>query len=263
MTADLFAAALRHDRAIVMAGLVAVILLAWTYLLLGAGIEMEAMDMGGGQMMMMAPEWTPGYAAIIFAMWAIMMVAMMLPGAAPTILLVAKVMRERASAGGAVPGTAALFVLGYVLVWTGFSLAATLLQWGLDRSGLLTDRMAAGSSVFAGAILLAAGIYQWTPLKEACLRHCRSPLDFLLYHWREGAWGAAWSGVRHGLFCLGCCWMLMGLLFVGGLMNALWIGGIALLVLIEKTIPWGGRVVARATGIALAAAGAAMLVAGA
>ena len=242
-------ALLRRDRAAVFACLVAVILLAWSYLILGAGIEMDAMDMGGGQIMLMAPPWTPGYAALIFLMWAIMMVAMMLPSAAPTILLVAALMRGRSAP------TAGLFTLGYVLVWTGFSLAATLLQWGLDSAGMLSVTMAASSAVIAGIVLIAAGAYQWTPLKQACLRHCRSPLSFLTHHLRQGAVGAVTNGVRHGFFCLGCCWMLMALLFVGGLMNLLWIAALALLVLIEKTLPWGGRM-SRVTGAALVAWGA-------
>ena len=224
-------ALLRRDRALVLGSLVAVIVLAWAYLILGAGIEMDEMDMGGGQIMMMAPPRTVSYTALIFLMWAIMMVAMMLPSAAPTILLVTALARDRI-APVAVP-----FACGYVLVWTGFSLAATALQFGLDRAGALSETMATNSAALAGVVLIVAGGYQWTPLKQACLRHCRSPLAFLLRRWRQGAWGAVTNGMRHGLFCLGCCWMLMVLLFVGGLMNLLWIAALALLVLIEKTFP--------------------------
>jgi predicted metal-binding membrane protein len=163
-------ALLRRDRAVVLGGLVAVIMLAWGYLLLGAGIAMDEMDMGGGQIMMMAPPWTFGYAALVFIMWAIMMVAMMLPSAAPTILLVAALGRDR------IAPVAAPFACGYVLVWTGFSLAATAFQFGLDRAGVLSETMATSSAAFAGIVLIVAGAYQWTPLKQACLRHCRSPL---------------------------------------------------------------------------------------
>jgi predicted metal-binding membrane protein len=119
--------------------------------------------------------------------------------------------------------------------------------------------MAVGSTAAVGGVMIAAGIYQWTPLKQACLRHCRSPLAFLLHHWRSGAWGAVTSGLRHGVFCLGCCWMLMALLFVGGLMNLLWIAALALLVLVEKTLPWGGRM-SRVTGTVLVAGGTVTLV---
>jgi predicted metal-binding membrane protein len=228
-------------------------MLAWVYLALGAGIEMDEMDMGGGQLMMMAPPWTFGYAALIFLMWAIMMMAMMLPSAAPTILLVAALGRDRI-APVAVP-----FACGYLVVWTGFSLGATALQFGLDHAGVLSETMATSNAVIAGTALIVAGAYQWTPLKQACLRHCRSPLGFLLRRWRQGAWGAISNGIRHGFFCLGCCWMLMILLFVGGLMNLLWIAALALLVLIEKTLPWGGRT-SRTTGGALIVWGAATLI---
>jgi predicted metal-binding membrane protein len=249
-------ALLRHDRTMVLAGLVAVIVLAWVYLLLGAGIQMDLMDMGGGQIMLMAPEWTPGYAALIFLMWAIMMVAMMLPSASPAVLLAAALMRQRG--GNRVLGPTGLFVLGYLVVWFGFSLVATALQWGLDRVGLLSADMASGNAVLAGVLLIAAGIYQFTPLKHACLVRCRSPFEGLVKYWRRGPLGPMRAGIANGAFCLGCCWLLMGLLFVGGLMNVLWVAAIALLVLIEKLLP-GAPWVSRATGIALVAWGAVML----
>ena len=258
MTAGLFLAALRHDRAVVLGSLTLVVLLAWTYLLLGGGVGMEMTDMGGGQMMAMPPEWTLGYGLVVFVMWAVMMLAMMLPSAAPVTLLIASLARKRAAAGGAVRASTALFVFGYLAVWVAFAAAATTLQWALDEAGLLSETMAFGKIVLAGSVLIAAGVYQWTPLKEACLRHCRSPLDFLLFHWHDGALGAVVSGIRHGLFCLGCCWMLMALLFVGGIMNLAWIAGIALLVLIEKTLPWGKRI-SQVTGAVLVAWGIATL----
>lgn len=235
---------LRRDRAVVLASLAFVILLAWAYLLLGAGMER-------GSTMGMAPVWTPGYALLVFVMWAAMMAAMMLPSAAPVALLVAALARKRNTTG---PARTALFMLGYLIIWLGFSIAATTLQWTLARASLLSEAMATSNTVLAGGILLAAGLYQWTPLKNACLRHCRSPLDFLLFHWRDGAWGALASGTRHGLFCLGCCWMLMAVLFVGGVMNVVLIAAIAFLVLIEKAMPWGGRM-SRVTGAVLAAWG--------
>ena len=205
--------------------------------------------MGGGQIMLMAPPWTPTYAALIFLMWAVMMTAMMLPSAAPTILLVAALARGRSMP------SASLFTLGYVLVWIGFSLVVTLLQWSLDKAGLLSGAMAARSAALAGIVLIAAGAYRWTPLKQACLRHCRSPMAFLTQHWRHGALGAVSNGVQHGFFCLGCCWTLMTLLFVGGLMNLVWVAALALLVLMEKSLPWGSRM-SRVTGAALVAWGA-------
>jgi predicted metal-binding membrane protein len=251
MSAELLFGVLRHDRAIVLGALAAVIAAAWAYLLLGAGIEMEMMDMGGGQMMAMLPEWTPAYAALIFTMWLVMMAAMMLPSAAPTILLVGALTCNRCGRAGSVPATSLIFALGYLLVWAGFSLVATLLQWGLDEAGLLSETMALANAALASGVLIAAGIYQWSPLKDTCLKHCRSPADFLVRHWRRGPIGALRTGMRHGLFCLGCCWMLMALLFVGGLMSLAWIAAIALVVLFEKTMPWGGRM-SRLTGGVLA-----------
>jgi predicted metal-binding membrane protein len=250
MTADFLLAAVRHDRAVVLGSLAVVVVLAWLYLLLGAGIEMEMMDMGGGRMMAMLPEWSPAYGLVVFVMWAVMMVAMMLPSAAPVTLLVASIARKRREAGGTARANTPPFVAGYLAVWFAFAAAATLLQWGLDALALLSDTMAVANVVAAGIVLILAGIYQWTPLKEACLRHCRSPLVFLLHHWRDGAVGAFISGIRHGAFCFGCCWALMALLFVGGIMNLAWIAGIALLVLIEKTLP-SGDWMARATGVVL------------
>ena len=258
MTAEPLAALLRHDRAVLLGGLAAVSGAAWVYLLLGAGVPMDMMDMGGGRMMAMLPEWSVGYAAIIFVMWAVMMVAMMLPSAAPVILLAAALDRQRGAADAR--RRSAFFAAGYLLVWFGFSLTATALQWGLDGAGLLSETMATGNRVLAGGVLVLAGIYQWTPLKNACLAHCRSPVGFLMQHWRPDAAGAVAMGLRHGLFCLGCCWMLMALLFVGGLMNLLWVAAITLLVLVEKVAPWGGRM-SRITGAVLALWGAGALAA--
>src|SRR6266702_3622747 len=246
---------LRHDRAVVLGSLGFVILLAWAYLLTGAGDGMEMMDIGGGRMMAMPPEWTLAYGLVVFAMWAVMMVAMMLPSAAPVTLLIASIAKKRREAGTALGVTTAPFVLGYLAVWLTFAAMATLLQWQLDAAELLSETMALASTLVAGSVLVLAGIYQWTPLKQACLRHCRSPLGFLMHHWRDGTLGAFVSGARHGVFCLGCCWILMALLFVGGIMNLAWIAGIALLVLIGKTLPWGGWM-DRATGIVLIAWGA-------
>jgi len=181
---------------------------------------------------------------------------MMLPSTAPAILLVATLARRPAA--GFVPGVAAFFTSGYLLVWIGFSIAATGLQWGLAEAGLLSGTMAAANRAVAGGVLIAAGLYQWSPLKDACLRHCRSPVAFLVGHWRKGAAGAVANGLRHGLFCLGCCWMLMALLFVGGVMNLAWVAAIALIVLVEKMLP-AGRWMGRAIGGLFVAWGVAAL----
>ena len=246
---------LRHDRAPVLASLGIVAALAWLWLLLGGGLPMPDMDMGNGQRMLMAAIWSPGYAGLILAMWAIMMVAMMLPSAAPAILLVDALARRQAE--HAAPLRAGAFAAGYLIVWFAFSIVATGMQWMLSSTGLLSGSMAATSRFLAGTLLIAAGAYQWTPLKRACLSHCRSPIEFIGRHWRSS--GPVLCGVRHGLFCLGCCWVLMLLLFVGGLMNLLWVAGLAVLVFIEKVLPWGGRI-GLPTGAVLIIWGAAVLV---
>jgi predicted metal-binding membrane protein len=250
-------AILGRDRTLVVAGLAAIIALAWVWLLMGAGLHMDEMDMGGGQIMLMAPTWTLGYGATIFIMWIVMMAAMMLPSAAPAILLVAALARQRDERHAVVSSWQ--FASGYLLIWGAFSLIATGLQFALDRAGLLSEAMASGSAVLAALLLISAGIYQWTPWKQACLRHCRSPIDFLTRYWRQGAFGPMRAGAWHGTFCLGCCWMLMALLFVGGLMNMFWIAGLALLVLIEKLFPFGRRV-SQITGAALIGWGVFVLV---
>src|SRR5262249_1394896 len=243
-----------HDRALTLTALLVVVVLAWTYLLLGANVEPEMMAMGDGQTMAMPSEWSLQYATIMFIMWAVMMVAMMLPSAAKVFLLTTKLDDPQRSL--LATRRTWEFAAGYIAVWFGFSLAATALKWTLDEVGLLSATMVTSDQMLAGSLLLYAGVYQWTPLKQACLTHCRAPQDFLALHWRrDGPFG---TGLRHGLFCLGCCWMLMGLLFVGGLMNLTCIVAIALVILVEKTLPrgiWTSRVV----GTVLIAGGAVIL----
>lgn len=220
---------LHRDQVLVAIGLAAVTLLSWGYLLTGAGMEMPSMSTP--METALTPGWSPAQAVLMFIMWWVMMVAMMLPSAAPMILLFSSV-AKRASR----PGSTALFVSGYILIWGGFSVLATLMQWQLTQTGLL-DGMRANSQMLAGLLLLVAGIYQLTPAKNACLKHCQSPLQFVTEHWRPGPRGALSMGLQHGGYCLGCCWALMALLFVGGVMNLAWIGGLAAYVLIEKLIP--------------------------
>jgi len=247
-TAPAFDAVLRHDRRITMGALGFAIVLAWSYLLV---MPMPENGMAGMAMMEpMAMPWSWDYAVLIVAMWALMMAAMMLPGAAPTILLVATLAR-RQEAQGQAPMRAGVFALGYLAVWMCFSLAAAALQWVLDQMAMLTAGMAVASAVIAGFIVAAAGVYQWTPLKRACLTHCRSPIDAITHYWRPGAFGAFSAGARHGLYCLGCCAVLMALLFAGGIMNLAWIAGITVLVLAEKVAP-GGQMLSRVIGDALA-----------
>jgi len=160
--------------------------------------------------------------------------------ASGTILLFAAVSRRRRLEGRpAVP--AAVFTLGYLLVWMLYAAAAATAQWELHRLALLSPAMASASPLLGGGLLVGAGVYQWMPLKGACLSHCRSPLGFFSTEWREGAWGALLMGMRHGTFCVGCCWLLMALLFVAGVMNLLWVATIAAFVLVEKLVPGGDR----------------------
>jgi predicted metal-binding membrane protein len=229
-------AVLRRDRHLTMLALATVVVLAWGYLLLGAGMGMEPAMAG----MTMPTAWSPGYAALMVVMWALMMLAMMLPSAAPMILLHATVSRRRDPEQGG--RRALLFAVAYAAVWGGFALAATAVQWTLEKAGLLTPTMAVSTATVASLLFVAAGVYQFTPLKRACLRHCRSPLEFLAGHWRGGTSGAFAMGARHGAYCLGCCWAMMLLLFVGGVMNLAWIAGLALLVLAEKLLPVGRMV---------------------
>ena len=224
----------RRDRLSIVAGLLGTAALAWAWMVRLDG-DLCRLAMGGGAA---GTAWSAGDFALVFAMWAVMMVGMMVPTAAPATLLYAAVARKAAREGTPVAPTA-LFVAGYAAAWTLFGALATLAQWGLGRAALLSPTWAATSPALGGALLVAAGAYQLTPWKDACLRHCRSPVHFLAARWRPGALGAFRMGLVHGAFCLGCCWVLMGLLFVGGVMSFLWIAAIAGFVLFEKVLPWG------------------------
>ncbi len=246
--------ALKRDRIIVLGALVVVLGLAWAYLLSGAGMG----TVGNGGMAMITPAvWDFGYAVLMFFMWWVMMTAMMLPSATPMVLLFATMNRKQKEAGNPYVPTS-LFASAYLIAWAGFSLAAVALQWGLESVALLSPQLASANVIFGGVVLLAAGVYQLTPLKQACLRQCRSPLQFILTRWRGGADGAFWMGLEHGTYCVGCCWFLMGLLFFGGVMNLYWITGIAVFVLLEKSVP-RGHWLSYFTGIALIAGGGIVL----
>ena len=246
---------LRHERRVVMAALGIVAALAWAYTLSGATgmapMAEEGMAMAG--MAMRHLPWSSTTALLMFAMWWVMMIAMMLPSAAPVALLFAAINRRRNGPPDVFVPTG-VFVAGYLAMWAGFSLIATLAQWGLDVVGLLSQSMAVGSARVGGAFLLAAGVYQLSPVKKACLRHCQNPVMFISRHWRPGAGGAFRMGVVHGAYCLGCCWFLMALLFFGGIMNFFWIAGLALYIAAEKMIRHG-QWVTYLTGGVLAACG--------
>ncbi len=253
-------ALIRRDRAITIAGLVAISIIAWVYVLTGSGTGMSVTAMT--TLAFPPPALTPGGSVwgagtflVMLAMWWVMMIAMMAPTAAPVVLLYAEVVRNAQAAGrlavGPVPVTS--FVLGYLIAWLAFSLVATVAQWGLETAGLLSGLMMWSTSrVLSGTVLIAAGLYQLTPWKDACLHQCRSPIGYLTAVWKPGRIGALAMGWRHGLFCVGCCWLLMALLFVGGTMNLVWMAALTLLALLEKVAP-GGRAISRVAGVAMLA----------
>lgn len=245
---------LRREQAPVVAAWLLVVAASWAYLWSGAGTLQQMGDM---LMPMSSGPWTATHAALMLLMWVVMMLAMMLPSALPMVLLFATIASEH-RARGQQAGSVAVFVSAYVAVWAGFGVLATALQFALERLAVLSPMMELSSTALASALLVAAGIYQWTPWKQACLRNCRTPLEFVLTQWRAGSWGTFEMGLRHGAYCLGCCWMLMSLLFVGGIMSLAWIAGLALLVLVEKLAPFGGWS-SRGVGLVLVAWGLATL----
>jgi predicted metal-binding membrane protein len=258
-------AVLRRDRLVVAGALGTIAVLAWAYVLwLTADMSMGGMNMSGvrmvpaglGIMVPAAAPWSAVEFAFVFVMWAVMMVGMMAPSAAPMILMYARVGRQGRIAGQPLAATG-WFAAGYFLAWAGFSLAATLVQWVLERQALLNARMASATLSLGAAVLIAAGLYQWTPIKSACLARCQSPFHFLMTHggFRSDVRGCLQLGLLHGTYCVGCCWILMALLFVVGVMSVLWIAILSVLVLLEKLTPWG-RWVARFAGAACIAAGA-------
>lgn len=260
---------LRRERWIVLGGLAGITILSWIYILTGAGTGMSARAMTIVSFfphrlagMPMQPEpWTATYWIIMLLMWWIMMIAMMTPSAAPMVLLYARAMRHAQAGGqlGSGAASAAAFAGGYLLAWFGFSLSATLTQWALERAGGISSMgMASTHAGLSASILFAAGAYQLSPWKHRCLSHCRTPVTFLTQHRRPGRLGALRMGLHHGAYCVGCCWVLMALLFVGGIMNLLWIAVLAIFVLLEKVAPLGPWF-ARITGILLIAWAAATL----
>ncbi|TPL93066.1 DUF2182 domain-containing protein [Mesorhizobium sp. B2-3-10] len=271
-------AVLRRDRAVVTAALAVIAVFAWAYVLWlaadmampgspvsggeagdMAGMDTASMNMGGMAMgAAVAPGFRPWASAdfvFIFTMWVVMMVGMMTPSVAPMLLLYAGVGRKALADSRPIASTAWFFT-GYLVVWVVFSIVATGAQWLLTRFALLDPAMAAHSAVLGGVILIAAGLYQWTPIKGVCLRQCQAPIAFLASHggFRTTALGALRLGMDHGAYCLGCCWALMALLFVGGVMNVLWIAGIAILVLLEKVVP-AGQLIPRISGALMVAVG--------
>jgi predicted metal-binding membrane protein len=259
---------LKQEGLVVAVTLAAIAILAWAYILFlanempasGISTGMNGADMGT----MMAPafaRWTTGHMLFIFVMWVVMMTGMMIPSATPMILIYTQVARQASTLGTSF-APAGWFASGYLLAWTAFAALATLAQYALERAALLSPVMMTTSHVFGGAVLVAAGVYQLTSLKGICLSHCRAPLSFVQRHggFRPDALGSLRLGLLHGSYCIGCCWALMALLFVGGVMNVLWIAGITVLVIVEKGVP-GGRQIARLAGMAAVLFGGWMIVA--
>ncbi len=237
---------LKQDKVVVFSGLTGVTFLAWLYMFhMAMGMSESGMDMtkpcGIG--------WDAMDLLLMFIMWSVMMVAMMLPSATPMVLIFSAVNRQRSEIQSPLIPTG-LFVLGYLAVWTAFSALATLAQWGLHETALLSHTMVISSSFLGGLLLLTSGVFQWTPFRDACMARCRSPLGFLLTEWREGNRGALIMGLKQGVYCVGCCWMLMTLSFVLGVMNLLWMAILTAFMLLEKVTPWS-KWVSRVSGLAL------------
>jgi predicted metal-binding membrane protein len=253
----------RRDRRLVGACLVLLVALAWLYLaiLAEATAAMESpLHSSSAMWLMPMGEWGAREFALGLAMWMVMMVGMMVPSAAPMLFAYLNVSRSRPAGLSPIAATAA-FLLGYLLVWGGFSVVATTAQWALHTTELLGPTMRSSSAMLNALLLIAAGVYQFLPIKNVCLSKCRLPLGFLLTEWRDGWTGAVRMGLRHGAFCVGCCWLLMALLFVAGVMNLLWIALLSAAVLVEKALPFGHQA-ARVVGVLTIAAGLGVLVLG-
>ena len=256
---------LRYERTLIAAGLVGVVLVAWIYLWHGAGMGMSARDMTtlslfphlqaevGGSM---RADWP-----VVIAMWWVMMIAMMTPSSAPLILLYGVVLRRHAKTGKDIFIPTFLLLLGYLIAWLAFAVIAATFQQLLEPAGLISEMMLwSRSKVLSALVLAMAGLYQFSPLKHACLAQCRSPVRFLTEYWRPGHLGSFILGVRHGAYCVGCCWMLMALLFVGGVMNLVWIAVLTVVVLMEKLLSAGEKIGRFSGGLLLIWAIATMLI---
>jgi predicted metal-binding membrane protein len=232
------------ERGLIAGALVVLSFMAWAYMIAGSSSPGVSLPVTGDGLNLL------GVNAL---MWTVMMIAMMVPGATPMIITYTRVHQQRRTAGRATAPTG-LFLAGYLAVWTGSGVLAALAQWALHQKALLSSAMGYVDPLAGAAILALAGAFQCSRLKYACLSKCQSPVGFLMKEWREGATGAFTMGVRHGAFCVGCCWALMLLMFVGGVMSLAWMAGLTLYFLIEKLVPWP-RQFSRITGVILMAGG--------
>ena len=258
---------LRRDRLIALAALLLIAGVAWAWLL-GESARMASMDTAAmasvrmNHMEMMSPHltaWSPGLASYLFFMWFVMMIGMMLPSASPLLLLYMGVARHAAGSGHRF-ASAAWFLAGYLCAWAMFSAAATAAHWALESAAMMTPSMSTASRPLGAAVLIAAGIYQWLPVKDACLTRCRAPLSYIQQHggFQPEGGRTLMLGLVHGLYCVGCCWALMLLLFVFGVMNLLWVAALMMYVLAEKLLP-GAKWLARAAGVGAVLAGIGVL----
>ena len=220
------------ERVLTATALVALTMLAWSHLVMHETANSMSTSMPASS------DWGVKMLGLSALMCSVMMVAMMLPSAGPMILTYTRVYQKRRAAGAALVPTW-LFVAGYLAIWVGFSIVAALAQWGLHQSALPSSTMGQVGPLLGGSLLITAGAFQFSRLKQACLSKCRTPLSFLTTEWREGRIGAFVMGLRHGAFCTGCCWALMLLMFVGGVMSLVWMAALALYFLTEKLLPWG------------------------
>jgi predicted metal-binding membrane protein len=237
---------LLRDRVVIWLGLAAVTALSWLYLYRQM-VPME--EMADIPVPAAFTPWTTADFALNIAIWWAMMPGMMLPSAAPMILTFAAINRRKRQRGQPFVPTV-VFTSGYLIAWGLFGLFATFADWGLERAALISPTSGRLSPIWGAIVVIAAGLFQLTPLKSVCLRHCRSPFDFVLNHWRDGPFGALRMGLEHGFYCLGCCWFLMALLFAAGIMSLLWMAAITIFVFVEKLFP-AGQWIARIAGVAM------------
>jgi predicted metal-binding membrane protein len=252
-----------RERFVALASLLGVVALAWLHLWHEAArmdsMPMRSLEAAATAMeaMSMQQVWSVNSLLLTFLMWSIMMVGMMLPSATPAIFLYGSLAKKNRERGTTLPSVW-IFTAGYLAMWTAFSLAVTILQAAFNAGALLTPLMVSDSPWLSGGLLIVAGIYQWLPVKDVCLEKCRAPLQFFLFRWKPGALGAFRMGAEHGVFCTGCCWALMLLLFTVGVMNLIWVATIAGFVFVEKLLP-PGRLIGRLTGVGLVLTGTVLL----
>jgi predicted metal-binding membrane protein len=243
-----------RDRATILLALIGLAAVSWLYMYLQLSPMAEMDEMA---LPVTFRRWTAADFVLNCAIWWVMMPGMMLPSAGPMVLTFATVNRRKRARGQPFVPTV-VFISAYLIVWGLFGVAATLADWGLEQAALISPITQRLSPTLSAAVIIVAGVYQLTPLKYVCLTNCRSPFDFVINHWRDGPVGALRMGFEHGLYCLGCCWFLMALLFAAGTMNLLWMAAITAFVFAEKLLP-GGRWIARVSGVLMVAFGAYLL----